>query len=249
MQDKAMLIDTSRCTACRGCMVACKQWNQLPGSTTTKNTGSYENPPTLNGSTYTKINFLEVVDNGKLKWLFRKEQCLHCTKAACIEMCPVDARSKNEFGLTEIDREKCIGCGICVSACPYKVAQLDDEKKTTSCWMCLDRVLNGMKPACAKTCPAGAIKFGTRDEMVAMGREMAAKSNGELHLYGVNEFKGLHVLYLLKADPSVYGLPVESEEKVTRLEMYAYLQENLDSPNRDEVLVKAALKYFGKVHV
>ncbi len=39
----SILVDTSKCTACRGCQIACKQWNQLPG-TQTKNVGSYENP-------------------------------------------------------------------------------------------------------------------------------------------------------------------------------------------------------------
>ena len=116
MEDKSLLIDTSKCMACRGCQIACKQWNQLPAEST-KNTGSYENPPTTMGKTYTKVAFKEVVEpgTGNVKWLFRKEQCMHCTSANCIKMCPVDARAKNEFGFTEIDTEKCIGCGVCVS--------------------------------------------------------------------------------------------------------------------------------------
>ena len=59
MLRKAMLIDESKCTACRGCQVACKQWNDLEGwgYSHTKNTGSYENPPRLSPQTWTRIKF------------------------------------------------------------------------------------------------------------------------------------------------------------------------------------------------
>ena len=48
---KSIIVDTSRCTGCRGCQVACKQWNGLPASPTTQ-TGTYQNPPDFNGCTY-----------------------------------------------------------------------------------------------------------------------------------------------------------------------------------------------------
>lgn len=48
---KTILVDVSRCTGCRGCQVACKQWNELP-ATDTVQTGSYQNPPDMNGDTY-----------------------------------------------------------------------------------------------------------------------------------------------------------------------------------------------------
>ena len=47
---KTILVDVSRCTGCRGCQVACKQWNELP-ATDTVQTGSYQNPPDMNGDT------------------------------------------------------------------------------------------------------------------------------------------------------------------------------------------------------
>ena len=73
MDEKAMLIDVSKCIACRGCQVACKQWNQLPAETT-KNTGTYENPPDLSPSTFTRIHFKEELVKGQLRWKIRTEQ-------------------------------------------------------------------------------------------------------------------------------------------------------------------------------
>ena len=53
------LIDTTLCTACRGCQVACKQWNVLPGLRT-KQLGTYQNPPHLSASTWNLIEFREI---------------------------------------------------------------------------------------------------------------------------------------------------------------------------------------------
>ena len=250
MQDKAMLIDSSKCMGCRGCSVSCKQWNQL-SAVTTRNTGSYENPPSFTPQTYTKVSFKEVADGNKVKWLFRKEQCMHCNTASCVAMCPVDARSKNEFGFTEIDKEKCIGCGICVNACPYGVPSLEDTtKKATGCRFCLDRVLSGIKPACAKTCPTGAIQFGDRKEMLSLGRSIEARSSGKLTLYGEKEFGGLHMIYLLQDTPAVYGLPKEGAAAFNKFELFAYLEDKFKvSPVKEEVLTAAALKYFGNVRI
>ena len=56
MNEKIMLVDLSKCTACRSCQVACKSWNGLPAEIT-KNRGSYQNPPDLSPTTYTLIRF------------------------------------------------------------------------------------------------------------------------------------------------------------------------------------------------
>ena len=67
---KTILVDVSRCTGCRGCQVACKQWNELP-ATDTVQTGSYQNPPDMNGDTYKIVRFREGRhENGKPYWNF-----------------------------------------------------------------------------------------------------------------------------------------------------------------------------------
>jgi len=249
MEEKAELIDVSKCMACRACQVACKQWNKLP-ATTTQNKGTYENPAKLNGSTYTRVIFKEQVIDGKLKWLFRKEQCLHCTTAACVNICPVKARSKNEFGFTEIDKEKCIGCGVCSAACPFKVPGFEEEtRKATGCKFCLDRIQSDREPACAKTCPTGAIKFGTRAEMLDLAHKIMNDSKTTKYLYGEKEFGGTHMLYILPEEPATYGLPKDTQI-LSNIEAYAMLQEFLKtSPRREEILAIATRKYFGRVEV
>ena len=51
MAGKTFFVDTTRCTACRGCQIACKNWNRN-GASMTKNTGSHQNPPDLDGNTF-----------------------------------------------------------------------------------------------------------------------------------------------------------------------------------------------------
>lgn len=250
MAKKAVFIDVSECMACRGCQVACKQWNQLPAEKTT-NRGSYENPIDLSPITFTRVIFREELIEGELKWLFRKHQCMHCTKAACLELCPSNAIYKNQFGFTEIDPERCIGCGVCEKFCPFNIPRVDYKiNKAKKCHFCLDRVANGLEPACVKTCPPGALKFGDREKLLDYARELVSKSkNGGRRLYGEEELGGLQVLYLLPQDPKFYGLP-EHPRVPNPFEAYAFLEKSLKySPVKDKVLTMAGLKYFAHVYI
>jgi len=117
MSKKAILFDPTRCIGCRACQVACKEWNDLEGETTT-NRGSYENPPDLSPKTWVKLEWREVERDGKVEWLYTFRACLHCTDAACEQVCPTEAISHTEEGFVIIDRQLCIGCGACVEECP-----------------------------------------------------------------------------------------------------------------------------------
>ena len=87
----AMLMDLSLCTGCRGCQVACKAWNDLPGELTIC-LGVYDNPPDLSPITWNRIEFYEFErESGRVAWLFRPVRCLHCTDASCVEVCPTGA--------------------------------------------------------------------------------------------------------------------------------------------------------------
>src|SRR4030065_1555736 len=95
MAEKAILFDATKCTACRGCQVACKQWNgndeyipTEPNGVKASNRGSYENPPDLSPSTWLKIRFTEGESGGRGRRLFTRQACMHCTDAACARVCP-----------------------------------------------------------------------------------------------------------------------------------------------------------------
>src|SRR5512139_1911318 len=121
MPEKIKLYDDSKCTGCRGCQLACKQWNSLKARQT-RNEGTYQNPPGLQPNTYMIIRFQDYEDEkGNVKWIFRKDACMHCTDAGCVTACPTGALHYNkEFGTVGLDEAKCIGCKYCTSACPFE---------------------------------------------------------------------------------------------------------------------------------
>ena len=208
---KAKLIDVTRCTACRSCQTACKNWNKLP-AVETQFIGSYENPPEFQPTTWTRVTFNEHGSNGSVKWYFAKKQCMHCVDAACESICPAEAISHTTYGNVYIDHKICIGCGACVGACPFNVPRVDPaNNKSRKCTMCLDRLTNDLPPACVNACPVDALSFGDREEMIALGEEKVAalkeKGYSNAQLYGVEELGGLGVMYVLADSPAAYNFP------------------------------------------
>ena len=209
----AVLMDLSKCTGCRGCQVACKAWNDLPGELTIC-LGCYENPPDLSPVTWNRIEFYEFErESGRVAWLFRPVRCLHCTEASCVEVCPTGAATHRGSAVV-IDPEWCIGCGYCETACPFDVPRLGEGAEKASarkCWFCADRVDDGLQPACAQSCPTGAIEFGDRNALIAKGQDKVARLQTaglpNANLYGDKLLGGLGQMYVLTDPPSVFGLP------------------------------------------
>ena len=199
------LIDLSRCTACRGCQVACKQWNEQPASIT-HNFGSYQNPHDLEWNTWTLIRFQEIEDAaGKVKWLFRKDGCMHCTDAACVRVCPTEALYHTEFGNVAINTDKCIGCKACIPACPFGVPKLNPAtNRISKCDLCYTRLQANQPPACVLSCPTGAITIGDVDTMLAKAQKRVKELGGDANVYGDKFVDGTHVLYVLTEKPEVY---------------------------------------------
>jgi formate dehydrogenase iron-sulfur subunit len=216
-----LLIDETRCTGCRGCQVACKQWNDLEG-TETKNTGSYTNPPSLNADTWMMIDFKEVEVDGELKWSFLNRRCMHCEHPACVSACPVGALKKHDDGPVLWNEDRCIGCRYCMVACPFDVptftwdAGLAEGTKIRKCNLCIDRISNGLEPACVKTCPTGALVFGGRDDMIALAEDRLASNPDKYHgnqgIYGLNQAGGTTVLYISHTPFEQMGLPTLGDE-------------------------------------
>ncbi len=199
---KAILVTPEDCIGCRGCQVACKSWNQLPGIKT-KNNGTYQNPPDLAGAAFNIIRYNEVPSTeNPVRWLFVSRRCMHCDDAGCMKICPAPgALYRTAEGAVAFDRDKCIGCKLCVNACPFDVPRYDAENKVTKCHLCFDRIGAAMQPACVKTCPTGALKFGDRAELIG-----TAKKQGFKTIYGEQDLGGLGTIYAFKDEPKLYGM-------------------------------------------
>jgi len=213
----AKLIDVSKCIGCKACQTACMEWNDLREDVGS-NHGVYDNPMDLTATSWTVMRFTEyenpTTDN--LEWLIRKDGCMHCADPGCLKACPSPgAIVQYANGIVDFQEEHCIGCGYCVTGCPFDVPRISKEdKKAYKCTLCSDRVAVGQEPACVKTCPTGAIMFGTKDAMKDQAAERIEdlKSRGfeKAGLYDPLGVGGTHVMYVLHhADqPSLYaGLP------------------------------------------
>lgn len=223
MADKkevAILFDSSHCTGCKGCQVACKQWNMLPSPTglnENKFTGSLQGPFDLNGDTRLVMTFDEKDSGNKfqeINWAIGRRSCMHCTDAACVAACSSGALYKKDNGVVAFDTDKCNGCTYCQAACPFDVPRFrDGDGRIDKCTLCIDRLEEGEVPACVKTCQPEALKFGPRDEMIEFGLKrvefLKKKGFEKAELYGVTEMGGLHVLHVLKFGHEAYGLPTD----------------------------------------
>ncbi len=208
----AKLIDVSTCIGCKACQAACMEWNDIRDEVGS-NKGVYDNPPDLSASSWTVMRFAEHREGNRLEWLIRKDGCMHCRKPGCLKACPAPgAVVQYSNGIVDFQEENCIGCGYCITGCPFNIPRLSaKDGKAYKCTLCSDRVAAGIEPACIKSCPTGALQFGTREQM----REYAAERISDLKargfasagLYDPAGVGGTNVMYVLHyADrPELYN--------------------------------------------
>jgi len=140
---------------------------------------------------------------------------MHCEDPGCLKACPSPgAIVKYANGIVDFISENCIGCGYCVKGCPFDVPRISQkDNKAYKCTLCSDRVSVGLEPACVKTCPTGAISYGTKVDLVAYAtkrtEELKERGFANAGLYNPEGVGGTHVMYVLKhADkPQLEELP------------------------------------------
>ena len=139
------LIDISKFIGCKACQVACMQWSDLRDDVGA-NIGVYDNPSDLTPASWTVMRFAEYDDlDGRFEWLIRKDGCMHCADPGCLKACPAPgAIVQYAKGIVDFNQENCIGCGNCVTGCPFNIPRVSDkDQKAYKCTLCSDRVAVG----------------------------------------------------------------------------------------------------------
>lgn len=145
------------CTHCCACVVACKDWHDVPAGP----------------ASYIRIS---VIEKGKFPVVYMGAMfgtCYHCAEPGCASVCPAEAISKrDEDGIVVVDRQECLGmddCGACKEACPYDAPQFgaEEDPKMQKCNFCMDRLAENKNPICVDACNYIALDAGPLEELKA----------------------------------------------------------------------------------
>ena len=190
MATNAIVTDLNRCVGCLACMVACKAVNNVP-------IGSYWNKVLRIGPSL-KPGATSAHD---VEMYYLPVQCQHCENAACLKVCPTGATYKDDKGRVEIDYDKCIGCRMCMAACPFNARVFNWEEPVRDpdvnygdarvpvrnkgvmekCTLCKERTDDGDVPMCVRVCPARARTFGDLDDPESDISKLARERVGDVH--------------------------------------------------------------------
>ncbi len=174
MTKLALAFSLKRCIGCQTCSNACKMENNAPMGMLWSRTLT-EGCEVLDGAQGTFPH---------LSRTYLTMSCQHCENPACQKVCPTGATYKDGFGRVEIDYDKCIGCRMCMAACPYDVRVFNWSEPNRDpdfnygdkdvpvrpkgvvekCTLCKERTDRGEVPLCVVCCPTKARVFGDLDD-------------------------------------------------------------------------------------
>ena len=174
MTKHGIAINKTRCIGCQTCAHACKMQNNVPS-------GMRWNRVLTEGC---DVEDGALGEFPNLSRGYLPVACQHCENPACLRVCPTGATYKDDKGRVEVDYEKCIGCRMCMAACPYnaRVFNWNDPKRepdfnygdkdvpvrgkgvVEKCTLCKERTDRGEEPMCVKCCPVKARTFGDLDD-------------------------------------------------------------------------------------
>lgn len=227
MAGKSFFIDTTRCTGCRGCQAACKQWNRNAGTKTLQQ-GTYQNPPDLSASTFKLVRFSDAVSAaGAQAWYFFPDQCRHCLAPPC--KMAADRKAKGAVILDAKTRAVIFNSEVKISPedfkevreiCPFDIPRYDEKLGSMAkCTMCFERVSEGLLPACVKACPTGAMNFGNRDVIRKMAEARLDEVQNIYRKASLINPEAVRVIFLVKDDPEKYHqfAAMKNEPEITRM--------------------------------
>ena len=154
--DFVLVANKAQCTGCQRCEMNC----------TLANDGDCH-PYMSRIRVRDVVNYGSEIDANKAvgggmfgDWSVLPETCKQCADPACLNACPMKAIYVEEgTGIRKIDEEKCVGCGMCVNACPWHMPRIDVEtRKSTKCVSC---------GACVAGCPTSALKMVLWEDIAA----------------------------------------------------------------------------------
>ncbi|MEG0016290.1 MAG: 4Fe-4S dicluster domain-containing protein [Gordonibacter sp.] len=174
MTKLGLAINLDRCVGCHTCSNACKLQNNIPMGMLWLRVVT-EGADVMDGAVGTYPD---------LSRRYVPVACQHCENPACQKVCPTGATYKDDLGRVEINYDKCIGCRMCMAACPYeaRVFNWQDAERdpdfdygdarvvrrpkgvAEKCTLCKERTDEGEDPMCVKVCPARARVFGDLDD-------------------------------------------------------------------------------------
>ncbi len=165
-QQYAFYFDGTRCSGCKVCEIACKDYYHLPADR------SYRHVYEYTGGTWTELadgSFEQSVFNYPVSI-----SCNHCDKPACVEACPSGAMHKNEQNFVLVHEEQCIACGSCEKACPYHAPRMNTkDQHMEKCSGCYERIKQGRSPICVEACTMRALQFAPIEEIMKLEGEEA----------------------------------------------------------------------------
>lgn len=211
---KAFFIDTTRCTACRGCQIACKEWHELAPNKTLQ-MGSHQNPPDLNSNNYKLVRFSEFKEeNGTVRWNFFADQCRHCVSPPCmyaangyIDGAVVQDEKTGAVLYTDLTRKLPNEAFLQMREdCPYDIPRRNEATgQIVKCNMCFERVENGLVPMCVKSCCTGTMNFGEREDMLKLANERLEAAKKEFPDATLGDVDEVSVIYLMAFKPERYS--------------------------------------------
>lgn len=209
----AILYDSMRCGGCQGCEFACALEHGLPDP-------ELDDLPEVGKKRKTNENRRTVINayDTSQGEIYVKNQCMHCNQPACTSACLTEALNKKIEGPVVWDADKCMGCRYCMISCPFDSPKFEYHSanpKIEKCNMCFERIAKGEVPACVEACPAEALSFGTRREMLDLARKRINQFPDYYYngIYGENEAGGTGYLYISPVPFEELGMNTKVQKK------------------------------------